>query len=79
MQSFGDSDALFEKSDFGSRGDLSNYLEQLQIDPQPAFFDPCSHLAILMRFLKNLTSAFEKLGESDKVEEVQELLRLLED
>ena len=69
----------FNKGVIFSRGDLSNYLEQLKIEPQPAFFDPCSHLAIVMRFLKNLTSAFEKLGETDKVDEVLELLRILED
>lgn len=69
----------FNKGVIFSRGDLLNYLEQLQIEPQPAFFDPCSHLAIVMRFLKNLASSFEKLGETDKVEEVQELMQLLED
>jgi hypothetical protein len=34
-------------------------------------------LAIVLRFLKNLATAFEKLGESDKVDEVQELLDIL--
>jgi regulator of sirC expression with transglutaminase-like and TPR domain len=69
----------FNKGVIFSREDLSNYLEQLKIEPLPTFFEPCSHLAIVMRFLKNLTSAFEKLGETDKVEEVLELLRILED
>ena len=67
----------FNKGVIFSREDIKNFLEQLKIDPQPAFFDPCSHLAIVLRFLKNLYTAFEKLGETDKVDEVQELLEIL--
>lgn len=69
----------FNKGVVFSKGDLSNYLEQLQIEPLPVFFDPCGSIAMVMRFLKNLSSSFEKLGELDKMEEVQELLGLLED
>jgi regulator of sirC expression with transglutaminase-like and TPR domain len=67
----------FNKGVIFSREDIQNFLEQLKIDPQPAFFDPCSNLAIVLRFLKNLSTAFEKLGETDKVDEVQELLEIL--
>jgi regulator of sirC expression with transglutaminase-like and TPR domain len=67
----------FNKGVIFSREDIKNFLEQLKIDPQPAFFDPCSHLAIVLRFLKNLSTAFEKLGETDKADEVQELLEIL--
>lgn len=69
----------FNKGVIFSRDDLLNYLEQLKIEPQPAFFDPCKQLDIVIRFLKNLTTAFEKLGELEKLEEVLELLRILED
>ena len=67
----------FNKGLIFSKEDIKNYLEHLKIDPQPAFFEPCSHLAIVLRFLKNLSTAFEKLGETDKVDEVQELLEIL--
>jgi len=67
----------FNKGLIFSKEDIKNYLEHLKIDPQPAFFEPCSHLAIVLRFLKNLYTAFEKLGETDKVDEVQELLEIL--
>ena len=66
----------FNKGVIFSREDIKNFLEQLKIDPQPAFFEPCNNVAIVMRFLKNLSTAFEKLGETDKVEEVQELLEI---
>ena len=66
----------FNKGVIFSKEDINNFLEQLKIDPQPAFFEPCSNVAIVMRFLKNLSTAFEKLGETNKVEEVQELLEI---
>jgi hypothetical protein len=34
-------------------------------------------LAIVLRFLKNLSTSFEKLGETDKADEVKELLEIL--
>jgi regulator of sirC expression with transglutaminase-like and TPR domain len=67
----------FNKGLIFSREDIKNYLEHLKIDPQPAFFEPCSNLAIVLRFLKNLYTAFEKLGETEKMDEVQELLEIL--
>jgi regulator of sirC expression with transglutaminase-like and TPR domain len=67
----------FNKGLIFSREDIKNYLEHLKIDPQSAFFEPCSNLAIVLRFLKNLYTAFEKLGETEKMDEVQELLEIL--
>jgi regulator of sirC expression with transglutaminase-like and TPR domain len=67
----------FNKGVIFLKEDIKNFLEQLKIDPQPAFFDPCSNLAIVLRFLKNLSTSFEKLGETDKADEVQELLEIL--
>jgi regulator of sirC expression with transglutaminase-like and TPR domain len=67
----------FNKGVIFSKEDIKNFLEQLKIDPQPAFFDPCSNLAIVLRFLKNLSTSFEKLGETDKADEVKELLEIL--
>jgi hypothetical protein len=55
-----------------------NYLEHLKIEPKEEFFEPCSHLDIILRSLRNLGNAFEKLGEVNKVEEVREMLAILE-
>jgi regulator of sirC expression with transglutaminase-like and TPR domain len=68
----------FNKGLIFGRKDISNYLEQLKIEPREEYFEPCSHLAIILRMLRNLKQAFEKLGDQDKVEEIQELLVLLE-
>ena len=69
----------FNKGLIFLRNDIVNYLEHLKIEPQENFFEPCSHLEIILRSLRNLGHAFEKLGEVSKVEEIKILIRILED
>ena len=67
----------FNKGLVFSKKEIQNFLEQLKIDPLPVYFEPCTNLAIVLRFLKNLATAFEHLGESSKLREVKELLEIL--
>lgn len=67
----------FNKGLIFSRKDIFNYLEQLKIEPKPEYFEPCGHLQMMVRMFRNLENAFEKLGESDKVQEIKELIELL--
>ncbi|OOG78091.1 transglutaminase family protein [Algoriphagus sp. A40] len=68
----------FNKGLIFSRQDIFNYLEHLKIEPKDNFFEPCAHLDIILRSLRNLGNAFEKLGEANKVEEVREMIAILE-
>lgn len=68
----------FNKGLIFSRQDIFNYLEHLKIEPKEDFFEPCAHLDIILRSLRNLGNAFEKLGESNKVDEVREMISILE-
>lgn len=68
----------FNKGLTFSRRDIVSYLQQLRIEPQDSFFEPCAHLDIILRSLRNLGNAFEKLGEANKVEEVREMIAILE-
>ncbi|RIW15199.1 hypothetical protein D0X99_12215 [Algoriphagus lacus] len=68
----------FNKGLIFSRQDIFNYLEHLKIEPKEEFFEPCAHLDIILRSLRNLGNAFEKLGESNKVDEVREMISILE-
>jgi len=67
----------FNKGLIFSRKDIFNYLEQLKIEPKADYFEPCAYLQIMQRMFRNLENSFEKLGESDKVQEIQELIALL--
>lgn len=69
---------VFNKGLIFSRQDIFNYLEHLKIEPKDSFFEPCAHLDIVLRSLRNLGNSFEKLGEANKVEEVREMIAILE-
>jgi regulator of sirC expression with transglutaminase-like and TPR domain len=57
-----------------SKQDIENYINELHLVPQNSFFEPCSHLEIVRRALRNLVMSFEKMGEHAKAEEVKLLL-----
>jgi len=60
-----------------SRADIEHYVGQLGITSQEAFYEPCSHLDIVRRAMRNLQVSFEKLQELGKAEEVGQLLAIL--
>lgn len=69
----------FNKGLIFSKSDIDNYLQHLNINPAPIFYEPCSHIDIIKRVFRNLIVSYEKTADSDKVEEVKELLRTLSD
>ncbi|RSK51461.1 transglutaminase-like domain-containing protein [Hymenobacter rigui] len=60
-----------------SRTDIEHYIAQLNLTPNEIFFEPCSHLDIVRRALRNLQLSFEKLQEPAKAAEVGQLLAIL--
>jgi regulator of sirC expression with transglutaminase-like and TPR domain len=68
----------FNKGLIFNKKDVTSYLEHLKIEPRPEFYEPCSHLDIIRRMLRNLGQSFEKLGEQEKSEEVRGLIQLLD-
>jgi len=68
----------FNKGLIFSRQDIHNYLEHLKLEPRDEFFEPCPNMVIIKRTLRNLIYAFDKIGELDKKNEVQELLDILD-
>ena len=68
----------FNKGFVFKRRDIDIFLKQLNLTPRPEFYEPCSNIDIVKRVLRNLISSYEKLGYSDKVTEITELLKVLE-
>jgi len=64
----------FNKGLIFTKSDIDNYLSHLNLSPLDIFYQPCTNIEIIQRVLRNLIISFEKLGDSDKVEEVQRLL-----
>ena len=70
---------VFNKGLVFMRSDIDHYIAQLNLKPNETFYQPCSNLDILKRVLRNLTLAFEKTGDADKVKEIERMAAILSD
>jgi regulator of sirC expression with transglutaminase-like and TPR domain len=67
----------FNKGFIFGRRDVDMFLKQLGLKFDKQFYEPCSNADIIKRVLRNLISAYEHLGSSEKVDELNELLEIL--
>lgn len=67
----------FNKGAIFGKHDVDQFLRQLNLQPQPGFYAPCSNVEIIRRIIRNLISAYENLGSAEKVEELRELQDIL--
>ena len=67
----------FNKGAIFGKHDVDQFLRQLNLDPQPGFYAPCSNVEIIRRVIRNLISAYENAGAVEKVEELKELQEVL--
>ncbi len=70
---------VFNKGLIFLKEDIDNYLDNLQLQREAIFYEPCSHLDMLLRILRNLTVSFDKLGDYHKSDEIKMILHALED
>ncbi|GAB1463537.1 transglutaminase-like domain-containing protein [Pedobacter sp.] len=69
----------FNKGAIFGKHDVDQFLRQLNLKPQPGFYAPCSNAEIARRIIRNLVSAYENLGATEKVNELKQLQDILED
>lgn len=67
----------FNKGAIFGKHDVDQFLRQLNLDPLPGFYTPCSNVEIIRRIIRNLVSAYENLGSTEKVEELKQLQEIL--
>jgi len=67
----------FNKGAIFGKHDVDQFLRQLNLEPQPGFYSPCSNTEIIRRIIRNLISAYENLGSTEKVDELKELQEIL--
>jgi regulator of sirC expression with transglutaminase-like and TPR domain len=67
----------FNKGFMFGRRDVDMFLKQLNLNNDKQFYQPCSNTDIVRRILRNLISAYEQLGATEKVQELKELLAVL--
>jgi regulator of sirC expression with transglutaminase-like and TPR domain len=69
----------FNKGFIFGRRDVDMFLKQLNLKAEKQFYEPCSNADIVRRILRNLISAYENLGSTEKVTELNELLEILQE
>ncbi|MFN0255387.1 transglutaminase-like domain-containing protein [Pedobacter ureilyticus] len=69
----------FNKGAIFGKHDVDQFLRQLNLEPQPGFYAPCSNAEIVRRIIRNLISAYENLGAAEKVEELKQMQDILSD
>ncbi|MDP4187315.1 MAG: transglutaminase-like domain-containing protein [Bacteroidota bacterium] len=57
--------------------EIEYYLKQQKIDPRDTYFLPCSNIEIIQRLLQNLIYSYEKFGPPEKINLVQELVKIV--
>ena len=67
----------FNKGAIFGKNDVDQFLRQLNLQPMPGFYVPCSNVEIIRRVIRNLISSYENLGSAEKVAELKELQEIL--
>lgn len=62
-----------------SKKDIDHFLEQQKLEPRQEYYIPCSNNTTIERMLRNLIFSYEKLGYKDKVEEINQLLKIVKE
>ncbi len=60
-----------------SRKDIERFLNQQKLEPRKEYFTPCRNTTTIERVLRNLIFSYEKMGYSDKTEQVTHLLNIV--
>jgi regulator of sirC expression with transglutaminase-like and TPR domain len=58
---------------FGKR-EIDTFLRQINMQPLDMFYEPCTNIDIVRRMLRNLITAYEKLGYPEKVQDLEQLI-----
>jgi regulator of sirC expression with transglutaminase-like and TPR domain len=60
-----------------TRKEVDEYIANLDLPQSDTYYEPCSNIDIISRVIRNLINAHEKLGHTDKMGELEELLKLM--
>ena len=60
-----------------SRKEIDLFLSQQKIEPKEDFYSPCTNDVTVERMLRNLHFSYEKMGYTDKTQQISELLSII--
>jgi regulator of sirC expression with transglutaminase-like and TPR domain len=67
----------FSKGAVFSRKEIDNFLKQLKLEPNNAFYECCDNADIIKRLVRNLINAYEKLGYPQKVKDMNAIYAVI--
>lgn len=67
----------FSKGRIFDHNEIENYLRSLNLPMNKDYFEPCSNTEIIKRMLHNLSYAYTKVGEDEKVKDLKEISAVL--
>jgi regulator of sirC expression with transglutaminase-like and TPR domain len=66
----------YNKGAILGKKEIDYFIEQQKLKPDKAFYLPCDNRAIIVRLINNLILSYEKLGFTDKIDRLKELLKI---
>ncbi|TDG37999.1 hypothetical protein EZJ43_02600 [Pedobacter changchengzhani] len=69
----------FNRGNIFGKHDVDQFLRQLNLQAMPEYYKPCTNTDVIRRVLRNLISAYENAGATEKVKELNELQDVIAD
>lgn len=66
----------FSKGSVFGKQDIDQFIKRLNVDPQSSYYLPCSNRDMILRMIRNLSYSYQKLGDTDKVDELAQMITL---
>ena len=66
----------FSKGTVFGKSDVDDFIGKLNLEPKDEYFQPCTNSDMLLRMLHNVALAYQKLGDKEKVDELNSLISL---
>lgn len=67
----------FSRGTIFGKSDIDQFLKKLDLKYNRIFYEPCTNIDMVRRMLRNLAFSWQKLGEPEKVEEINTLIECL--
>ncbi len=66
----------FSKGSVFGKNDIDQFIKKLNLEPQNSYYKPCTNRDMILRMLRNLAFSYQKLGDTEKVDEVSRMTAL---
>lgn len=59
------------------RSEIDQFLDKLKMEHEKAYYEPCSNIDMISRLIRNLIFSYQKIGDTEKENELEEMLKVL--